>query len=159
MEKPIQALPRKEPTQSPSKKELYNASLDNFLDFPGKGLLSPQANQFRSIHGNVNCHHEFHISQMQFSKLDIENSPGRKRRSEEIVLNNVENERFRIQRSSKVHKGGGYDSRPLLELSDGSNKNTERMGVYTPLKDWADVGQQFTMLLFCFIIFHTHEID
>ncbi|RVX08203.1 hypothetical protein CK203_017776 [Vitis vinifera] len=105
VEKPSQALPQKKPTQSPSKKEPYNAShVDNFLHFVGKGISSPQANQFTNVHGSGDCHQGLHISQMQFSKQDVENSPGRKRRSEELVLKDVDNELVSIQRSQKFIK-------------------------------------------------------
>ncbi|XP_034701874.1 uncharacterized protein LOC117926727 isoform X2 [Vitis riparia] len=145
VEKPSRALPQKKPTQSPSKKEPYNAShVDNFLHFVGKGISSPQANQFTNVHGSGDCYQGLHISQTQFSKQDVENSPGQKRRSEELVLKDVDNELVSIQRSPKIHKGGGRDSRSLLELSDRSNKHTERMGDYTPLTDWADIFSKFS---------------
>ena len=154
VEKPSQAFPQKEPTQSPSKKEPQNASrVDNIFNFVRKGIMSPQANQFTDVHGNDYCHQELHTSQTQISKQDIVNSPGRKRRSEEIVLKGVDIGLVGIQRSPKIHKGGGYDPRSLLELPDRSNKHTERKGGYMPLKDWADVCLQFTMLLFSISFF------
>lgn len=147
VEKPSQAFPQKDPTQSPSKIEPHNASpVDKFFNFVGKGIMSPQVNQFTDVHDN--CHQELHTSQMQISKQDIVNSPGRKRRSEEIVLNGVDIGLVGIQRSPKIHKGGGYDPRSLVELSDRSTKQTEMIGGYMPSKDWADVCLQFTMLLY-----------
>ncbi|KAK9284775.1 hypothetical protein L1049_023952 [Liquidambar formosana] len=75
-----------------------------------------------------------------------ENSSGRKRRTDEIVLRDGDHvdEISKIQRSPKVHKGWGNDMDILLEQSKESNEKTNKIGDNTMLKHWADIFSKFS---------------
>ncbi|KAJ0051400.1 hypothetical protein Pint_01805 [Pistacia integerrima] len=100
-----------------------------------------------SAHEHASPHVERSLNELSFLKLqDFENSSGRKRRSEEIVIGDADNDYKNIwmQRSPKVHKSRDNDLDLKPEHSNGSDNRNEKIGVDTILKLWTDISHKFS---------------
>ncbi|XP_057963172.1 uncharacterized protein LOC131154424 isoform X2 [Malania oleifera] len=128
--------------QSSSRKDSFNTSdNDGMHIFVGKDMLSPTSSSFTNEHVNNDHHHGHDVSQTRVLMRDIENSSGRKRRSEEIILGDGDNanESARIQRSSKVHRGGGCDLKYPLQCFNESNSGAKKIEGYSTSRHWTDI--------------------
>ncbi|CAK9167178.1 unnamed protein product [Ilex paraguariensis] len=108
--------------QSPARKELFERIQNDNMNSVVEDVPYPKFNELTN--GFERC------------------SP-RKRRNEEIILKDRDNEYeiAMIQRSSKLHKGGGCDSE-LVECPSGGNSETSMTG--NESKHWSDIYLKFS---------------
>ncbi|KAK2647823.1 hypothetical protein Ddye_015312 [Dipteronia dyeriana] len=142
---PTQIPAWQEPSWSPSRKELCNFSVKDYMDLH-VGKDGPSSKSYSDGHGNDDSRQGHHNSQSSFPLKDFDNSSGRKRRNEEIVIGNADNiiKDISIQRNPKVHKSGGNDLEQTLEHYSGSNKSNKKTGDDTTMKHWTDISRIFS---------------
>ena len=117
--------------------------------FLGKDMASPQSDSSRCFDDNL--HEGPHISQSPFSKNDAEISFERKRRSDEVVLEDGKHthKNPRIQRSQEVRQIGDYDSELFSYHASKILTVTEKSVGDRTQKHWLEVS----VLLFVYLCY------